>query len=301
MDGNRKKPDGRLQFQKERFFSRFCALQVLFQQEFQPEIEWDAHRWSYYLCMISDVLDEMGDYLPSSLETPFAELNDVWKKVGEAEKSLADLVKELKQFRVWLYVYKEKKLADWQKYLPDEKTLLEEEKTIPEEEKILTEEEEMKLKEASHQVHMLSFKVNEVAEKMLCHSCFQFAKKLVDGVLAKKQQLDEQIMLAAKNWRLERMGRMDLNVMRIGAFELLNVPEPPATPTPPATAINEAIELSKVFCQADSRRFVNGVLDKLRKNNQIERKTEGAVPSSEDAPAETDAAETQPPEEKTEG
>ena len=92
MDGNRKKPDGRLQFQKERFFSRFCALQVLFQQEFQPEIEWDAQRWSYYLCMISDVLDEMGDYLPSSLETPFAELNDVWTKVGEAEKSLADLV-----------------------------------------------------------------------------------------------------------------------------------------------------------------------------------------------------------------
>ena len=37
MDGNRKKPDGRLQFQKERFFSRFCALQVLFQQDFQPE------------------------------------------------------------------------------------------------------------------------------------------------------------------------------------------------------------------------------------------------------------------------
>ena len=93
MDGNRKKPDGRLQFQKERFFSRFCALQVLFQQEFQPEIEWDAHRWSYYLCMISDVLDEMGDYLPSSLEAAFAELSDVWKTLAAAEKSLSDMEK----------------------------------------------------------------------------------------------------------------------------------------------------------------------------------------------------------------
>ena len=297
MDGNRKKPDGRLQFQKERFFSRFCALQVLFQQEFQPEIEWDAKRWSYYLCMISDVLDEMGDYLPSSLEAPFAELNDVWTKVGEAEKSLADLVKELKQYRVWLYVYKEKKLADWQKYLPDEKTLSEEEKTLSEEEKILTEEEEMRLKEASHQVHMLSFKVNELAEKMLKRSCFQFAKKLVDGVLTKKETLDEQILLAAKNWRLERMGRLDLNLMRIAAFELLNIPEPPATPTPPATAINEAIELSKVFCQADSRRFVNGVLDQLRKNNNVERKAKESAPSSEDAPAEADAGENAPKEE----
>ena len=71
MDGNRKKPDGRLQFQKERFFSRFCALQVLFQQDFQPEIEWDAQRWSYYLCMISDVLDEQEEYLPYSLEKHF--------------------------------------------------------------------------------------------------------------------------------------------------------------------------------------------------------------------------------------
>ena len=269
MDGNRKKPDGRLQFQKERFFSRFCALQVLFQQEFQPEIEWDAHRWSYYLCMISDVLDEMGDYLPSSLETPFAELNDVWKTLAAAEKSLSDMEK-----------------------------LQEEEAALPEEERTV---EETMLAEARHKVHSTSFSLDEMTTKMLKRSCFQFAKKLVDGVIAKKQQLDEQIMLAAKNWRLERMGRMDLNVMRIGAFELLNVPEPPATPTPPATAINEAIELSKVFCQADSRRFVNGVLDKLRKNNQIERKTEGAVPPSEDASTETDAAETQPPEEKTEG
>ena len=78
MDGNRKKPDGRLQFQRERFFSRFCALQVLYQ---------------HYLCMISDVLDEMDDYLPSSLEAPFAELNDVWKALAAAEKSLSDMEK----------------------------------------------------------------------------------------------------------------------------------------------------------------------------------------------------------------
>ena len=158
----------------------------------------------------------------------------------------------------------------------------------------------MKLKEALHQVHMAAFKVEEKAARLLKHSCLQFAQRLVDGVHAKKEQIDEQILLAAKNWRLERMGRMDLNLMRIAAFELLNKPEPPAVPTPPATAINEAIELSKVFCQADSRRFVNGVLDKLRKNNQIERKAEKPAPTSEESPAEEDAAETQPSEEKTE-
>ena len=269
MDGNRKKPDGRLQFQRERFFSRFCALQVLYQHEFQPEIEWDAQRWSYYLCMISDVLDEMDDYLPSSLEAPFAELNDVWKALAAAEKSLSDMEK-----------------------------LQEEEASLPEEERTV---EETMLAEARHKVHSTSFSLDEMTTKMLKRSCFQFAKKLVDGVLAKKESLDEQILLAAKNWRLERMGRVDLNLMRSAAFELLNIPEPPATPTPPATAINEAIELSKVFCQADSRRFVNGVLDQVRKNNNVERKVKEAAPSSEDAPVESDAVEAAPTEEKTEG
>ncbi len=264
MDGNRKKPDGRLQFQRERFFSRLCALQVLYQQEFQPEIEWDVQRWSYYLCMMSDVLDELEDYLPYSLESLFAELNDVWKKLAAAEKALADMEK-LKQ---------------------DEASLPEDERTV----------EEVMLEEARHATHSAAFGVEEKTARLLKHSCIQFAQRLVNGVLAKKQQIDEQILLAAKNWRLERMGRMDLNLMRIAAFELLNIPEPPAMPTPPATAINEAIELSKVFCQADSRRFVNGVLDKLRKNNLTEKEAEENASSVEDAPQ----AET-PPEESTEG
>ena len=268
MDGNRKKPDGRLQFQKERFFSRFCALQVLFQQDFQPEIEWDAQRWSYYLCMISDVLDEQEEYLPYSLEKQLTELNDVWKQQKAAEKALDDLEK-LKQ---------------------DESSLPEDERTV----------EEAMLEEARHTAHTAAFKVEEKAARLLKHSCLQFAQRLVDGVHAKKEQIDEQILLAAKNWRLERMGRMDLNLMRIAAFELLNKPEPPAVPTPPATAINEAIELSKVFCQADSRRFVNGVLDKLRKNNQGEKTADESVPSAEAVPTEKDATETQTPEEKTE-
>ena len=296
MDGNRKKPDGRLQFQKERFFSRFCALQVLFQQDFQPEIEWDAQRWSYYLCMISDVLDEQEEYLPYSLGKLLTELNDVWKTQKTEEKSLRDLIKDLKEYRVRIYMVHEG-LSSLEQFLDDEKEMSDEEKEATEEEKTLSEEEAMSLKEALHQVHTAAFKVEEKAARLMKHSCLQFAQRLVDGVLANKAQIDEQILLAAKNWRLERMGRMDLNLMRIAAFELLNKPEPPAVPTPPATAINEAIELSKVFCQADSRRFVNGVLDKLRKNNQAEKKADEDAPSAEVVPAEKDATEAVPKEE----
>ena len=165
---------------------------------------------------------------------------------------------------------------------------------MPEDERTV---EEAMLEEARHTAHTAAFKVEETAARLLKHSCLQFAQRLVDGVNAKKEQIDEQILLAAKNWRLERMGRMDLNLMRIAAFELLNKPEPPAVPTPPATAINEAIELSKVFCQADSRRFVNGVLDKLRKNNQDGKTADESVPSAEAVPTEKDATEAAPKEE----
>ncbi len=242
MDGNQKKSDGRLQYQRERFFARVCALQVLFQQEFLGERGWDGSRWSYYLCMISDVLDEMEGYLPNGMEALFRELNVIWKTQTAAEKKLEDL----------------------EKLQEDEKSLPEEERTV----------EEAMLEEARHEAHMASFKLQEKSEGMMKRSCFSFAKMLVEGVGSKLELLDKEILAAAKNWRLERMGKLDLNLMRIAAFELLNIPEPPAVATPPVTAINEAIELAKAFCQADSRRFVNGVLDKLRKNNQIERKEE---------------------------
>lgn len=242
MDGNQKKSDGRLQYQRERFFARFCALQVLYQQEFLGERDWNVSKWAYYLCMISDVIDEIDEYLPNGMEKRLHELNDVWKTLIAAEKKVEDMEK-----------------------------LQEEEKSLPEEERTV---EETMLKEARHESCTASGKLDEMAERLMKLSCFSFAKMLVEGVGLKLEQIDKEILSAAKNWRLGRMGKLDLNLMRIGAFELLNTPEPPAVPTPPATAINEAIELAKVFCQADARRFVNGVLDKLRKNNQIGRKEE---------------------------
>ena len=117
--------------------------------------------------MISDVLDEQEEYLPYSLEKLLAELNDVWKQQKAAEKALDDLEK-LKQ---------------------DESSLPEDERTV----------EEAMLEEARHTAHTAAFKVEEKAARLLKHSCLQFAQRLVDGVHAKKEQIDEQILLAAKN------------------------------------------------------------------------------------------------------
>jgi transcription antitermination protein NusB len=88
-----------------------------------------------------------------------------------------------------------------------------------------------------------------------------FCQALYDGVVGHLTEIDTRLSEAAENWRLARMAGVDRNVLRIGAFEILHMPE-----TPPSVALDEAIELARRFGSADSPKFVNGVLDKLRLN-----------------------------------
>jgi transcription antitermination protein NusB len=87
-----------------------------------------------------------------------------------------------------------------------------------------------------------------------------FCLLLFDGVVAHLAEIDEKLTAAAENWRLPRMPTVDRNIMRIGAFELLHMKE-----TPAAVAFDEAIELARRYGTADSSAFVNGVLDRLRR------------------------------------
>ena len=88
-----------------------------------------------------------------------------------------------------------------------------------------------------------------------------YAVKLVDGVLLHAAEIDALIREAARNWELERMAGVDRNVLRLGCYELLHEPE-----VPMKVAINEAIELGKRFSTAASGAFVNGILDRIRKD-----------------------------------
>lgn len=86
---------------------------------------------------------------------------------------------------------------------------------------------------------------------------------LYEGVVAHLGDIDKRLSEAADNWRLPRMATVDRNALRLGAYELLHVPE-----TPPAVAFDEAIELARRYGTADSPAFVNGVLDRLRRAAQ---------------------------------
>ena len=83
-----------------------------------------------------------------------------------------------------------------------------------------------------------------------------FAWELALGVWNTMRDLDAVIARFARNWRLDRMGRIELTLLRLAVYELLH-----RTDIPPRVAINEALELSRQFGEADARSFVNGILD----------------------------------------
>ena len=82
-----------------------------------------------------------------------------------------------------------------------------------------------------------------------------FAEKLVRGVREHLADLDAQIQGASKNWRLERMARVDRNLLRLALYELKHVDDVPAK-----VAINEAIEIAKRYGTNESSAFVNDSL-----------------------------------------
>ena len=83
----------------------------------------------------------------------------------------------------------------------------------------------------------------------------ELTQELVRGVDAQLEQLDELIAAKAKGWTLTRMPVLDLSVMRLAVYELLERPH-----VPTAVVLNEAVELAKRYSTDDSGRFVNGVL-----------------------------------------
>jgi N utilization substance protein B len=85
-----------------------------------------------------------------------------------------------------------------------------------------------------------------------------YADEVVRGAAAELEAVDEQIRKASQHWRVERMTRIDRNVLRLGAFELMFKPD-----VPRAVILDEAVELAKRFGTEESSAFVNGVLDRI--------------------------------------
>jgi transcription antitermination protein NusB len=86
----------------------------------------------------------------------------------------------------------------------------------------------------------------------------EYAERMVRGVAADLEKVDGTIRKASTNWRIERMARVDRNVLRLGTWELAQIDD-----VPRAVILDEAVELAKRFGSEDSGSFVNGVLDRI--------------------------------------
>jgi len=93
----------------------------------------------------------------------------------------------------------------------------------------------------------------------------RFAEALVRGVLENLPELDAAIQRTSQHWRLERMARVDRNVLRAAAYELTHLVDVPAR-----AVLNEAVELGKKFGTEESGAFVNGVLDRIAREARRE-------------------------------
>ena len=91
-----------------------------------------------------------------------------------------------------------------------------------------------------------------------------FTRKLVNGTIDSREDIDIILTAAAENWRLERMALVDRNILRMAIFEMLHVEDIPAK-----VSINEAIELGKRFSTKQSGSFINGILDRIRRERSL--------------------------------
>lgn len=85
-----------------------------------------------------------------------------------------------------------------------------------------------------------------------------FFHLLTRGVLESLTEIGHSLTRASHNWEVSRMARVDRNILRLSAYEILFLPD-----IPQSVSINEAIEIAKRFGSDDSPNFINGVLDKL--------------------------------------
>ena len=95
---------------------------------------------------------------------------------------------------------------------------------------------------------LLEFEVYDVSGS-------EYVTRTLDNIFAKKEQIDEIISNNLKDWKLERLSKMDRQILRISTYEIL------FTDIPYKVSINEAVELSKKYSEKDdSYKFINGVL-----------------------------------------
>lgn len=89
----------------------------------------------------------------------------------------------------------------------------------------------------------------------------EFARRLVSGAVSQRPAIDRMIERHTENWKIERLSKVDLIILRMATYEILFCPDIPAP-----VSLDEAIEIGKRFGSEESARFINGILDQILKS-----------------------------------
>lgn len=108
-------------------------------------------------------------------------------------------------------------------------------------------------------------------ERRLSSRVAEYAGELAHGVLEHLEAIDNTIQEVAPEWPIAQMARIDKNILRLAIYEILY-----NTAVPAKAAINEAVELAKLFGGDASSRFVNGVLGAIYTSSQLSERTPAA-------------------------
>ncbi len=104
----------------------------------------------------------------------------------------------------------------------------------------------------------LAAEARRAASEPAREASWLYARDIIDGVIDNRDEIDENIVTHARDWKLDRMPAVDRAILRIGVWEIVF-----NTEVPTAVAIDEAVELAKEFSTDDSGSFVHGVLARI--------------------------------------
>ncbi len=108
----------------------------------------------------------------------------------------------------------------------------------------------------------LAAEAKRAASEPAREASWLYAREIVDGIIDTRDEIDEQIVTHARDWKIERMPAVDRAILRIGVWEILHNAE-----VPTAVAIDEAVELAKEFSTDESGAFVHGVLARIARSS----------------------------------
>lgn len=106
---------------------------------------------------------------------------------------------------------------------------------------------------------IINSEIKESEQKLdLSRADMDYVKDVCHGVFEKVNELDEKINNSLKSWKMERISKTDLAILRLAIYEIIY-----RIDIPPKVSVNEAVELAKAFSEANSPSFINGVLASL--------------------------------------